>query len=152
MSTSMVNSKEFLFFGLLLFVFLSFQVLAHDEENNANHLSVGGPSDDDDPRDHSIGGCTYNHYYLIFYIYITNYDKNVYLDCDGLIDDKNPKVGYKYNSQSSNNNPSKLGRIDKNWNYHCRYYHKNGPSDDEDPRDQKAQSFQQNPSKFRSNR
>nr|AAD28289.1 LlDD4A9 [Lupinus luteus] len=146
MSTSMVNSKEFLFFGLLLFVFLSFQVLAHDEENNANHLSVGGPSDDDDPRDHSIG------YEYNAQSSTHNPSKFRIMDCDGLIDDKNPKVGYKYNSQSSNNNPSKLGRIDKNWNYHCRYYHKNGPSDDEDPRDQKAQSFQQNPSKFRSNR
>ncbi|XP_019465453.1 PREDICTED: uncharacterized protein LOC109363652 [Lupinus angustifolius] len=151
MSNSMLNSKGFLFFGLLLFVFLSFQVLAHHEENNANHLSIGGP-DDDDPRDHNSPNLlvSQKHIPSIGYEYnsqssIHNPSKFHIMDCE------DPKDWHNHD-QSSSNNPLHLGGIDENKNYHCGYYHKNGPIDDEDPRDANAQSIQQNPSMFRRNR
>ncbi|XP_019413359.1 PREDICTED: uncharacterized protein LOC109325434 [Lupinus angustifolius] len=131
MSNSMLNSKEFLFFGLLLFVFLSSQVLAHHEESNANHLSDYDNEDNlGDDAKKTIGGTLFSSKTIPRYQYAKKtIGGTKHIGGDGSpIDDEEddgeknshellvskkilPSTRYEYNAQSTRHNPSKLSHI-----------------------------------------
>ncbi|CAL0328332.1 unnamed protein product [Lupinus luteus] len=128
MSTSMVNSKEFLFFGLLLFVFLASQVLAHDEESNANHLNnLGNDGGRGDDGKKTIGGTLFSAKTILRNQYAIGGTKHIGGDGSPVDDEEDdgeknshelqvskkilPSTRYEYNSQSTRRNPSKLSHI-----------------------------------------